>query len=186
VWLPLVLLAIPSALIGYFTLEPMVHGGFFKDVIFVDSRHAAPAMTSEMFTKHGKALGMAMHALTTAPFWLALGGVAAAYYCYMVNPRVPAAIKEKLSAVHTLLENKYYFDRFNDWFFAAGARFLGGGLWKQGDQRVIDGWLVNGSAKVVGWFASVARLFQTGFVYHYAFTMIIGILFLLTFFGLRK
>jgi NADH-quinone oxidoreductase subunit L len=186
VWLPLVLLAIPSVAIGYFTIEPMLHGTFFKDVIFVSEKHRAMAMTTEMYTQHGKALGMAMHALRTAPFWLALGGVAAAYYCYMVNPRVPALVKEKLSALHTLFENKYYMDRFNDWFFAGGARLLGGGLWKYGDTKAIDGWLVNGSAKLVGWFASVARLFQTGYVYHYAFTMIIGILFLLTFFGLRR
>jgi NADH-quinone oxidoreductase subunit L len=187
VWVPLVLLAIPSLIIGCFTIEPMLHGTFFKDVIFVDAdKHGAMAMTKELFLQHGKMAGMGLHGFFTLPFALALAGVVMAYYFYIINPRVPAAIKEKFSALHTLLENKYYFDRFNDWFFAAGARLIGGGLWQKGDVKVIDGWLVNGSAKLVGWVASVARLFQTGYVYHYAFTMIIGILFLLTFFGLRR
>jgi NADH-quinone oxidoreductase subunit L len=87
--------------------------------------------------------------------------------------------------VYTLLEQKYYMDRFNDWFFAGGARVLGRGLWRYGDVNVIDGVLVNGSAKLVGWFAGVARKFQSGFVYHYAFTMIIGVFVLLTWWFLR-
>src|SRR5690606_8439056 len=118
---------------------------------------------------------MALHGFVTAPFWLALAGVLAAYYCYMVNPRVPAWFYDKFRGVHTLLDNKYYMDKINETVFAAGARGLGRGLWSVGDRTLIDGLVVNGSAKVVGWFSRITRTFQTGYIYHYAFTMILGI-----------
>jgi NADH-quinone oxidoreductase subunit L len=172
VTLPLILLAIPSVLIGYFTIEPMLHGDFFKGVIFVSDAHPAMAGLSEKF--HGAA-AMALHGLQTAPFWLALAGVASAYYCYMVNPRVPAWFYHKFHAVHTLLDNKYYMDKFNETVFAGGARMLGRGLWNVGDRTLIDGLIVNGSARLVGWFSKLTKTFQTGYIYHYAFTMIIGI-----------
>ncbi len=117
-----------------------------------------------------------MHAFMTAPFWLALAGVAAAYYCYMVNQRVPAWFYAKFKAIHTLLDNKYYMDKFNEVVFAGGARLLGGGLWNVGDKGLIDGLIVNGSAKVVGWMSTIVRGGQTGYIYHYAFVMIIGVL----------
>ncbi|MDQ1831156.1 NADH-quinone oxidoreductase subunit L [Massilia scottii] len=173
VTLPLILLAIPSAFIGLLTIEPMLFGGFFDGVITVDPKHAAMAELKEGF--HGW-FGMVIHGLQTAPFWLALSGVAAAYYCYMVNPRVPAWFYAKFKAIHTLLDNKYYMDKFNDVVFAGGARLLGNGLWNIGDKGLIDGLVVNGSAKVVGWFSSIVRLGQTGYIYHYAFVMIIGVL----------
>ena len=171
--LPLILLAIPSVIIGYFAIEPMLHGDFFKGVIAVSESHGAMESLHEEF--HG-AMAMALHGLTTLPFWLAFGGVAAAYYCYMINPRVPAWFYKNFRAIHTLLENKYYMDKFNDVVFAGGARLLGGGLWTVGDKGLIDGLMVNGSAKVVGWFSSIVRTGQTGYIYHYAFVMIIGVL----------
>jgi NADH-quinone oxidoreductase subunit L len=173
VTLPLILLAIPSVAIGYFAIEPMLHGDFFKNVIFVGENHGAMESLREEFHS---AAGMAIHGLQTAPFWLALAGVALAYYCYMVNPRVPAWFYAKFKPLHTLLDNKYYMDKFNDVVFAGGARAIGGGLWKVGDRGLIDGLLVNGSAKLVGWFSTITRTFQTGYIYHYAFVMIVGVL----------
>jgi NADH-quinone oxidoreductase subunit L len=173
VWFPLVALAIPSVLIGYLTIGPMLHGDFFKDVIFVGENHRAMEVLREEF--HGAA-AMAIHGLQTMPFWMAFAGVALAYYCYLVNPRVPAWFYAKFHAVHTLLDNKYYMDKFNDVVFSGGARVLGNGLWNVGDKGLIDGLVVNGSAKMVGWFSSVVRTAQTGYIYHYAFVMILGVL----------
>ncbi|MHA4866819.1 NADH-quinone oxidoreductase subunit L [Duganella sp. PWIR1] len=179
VWFPLVALAIPSVLIGFLTIKPMLHGDFFKGVIFVGENHKAMEILSEEF--HG-ATAMALHSLTTLPLWLAIAGVAASYYCYMINPRVPAWFFSKFKALHTLLDNKYYMDKFNEAVFAGGARLLGNGLWNFGDKKLIDGLLVNGSAKLVGWFSTLTRLAQTGYIYHYAFVMILGILGFLVYF----
>jgi NADH-quinone oxidoreductase subunit L len=173
VTLPLILLAIPSVIIGFFAIEPMLYGSFFKNVIFIGENHEAMKELAEEF--HGAA-AMGVHAFTSAPFWLALAGVVAAYYCYMINPRVPAWFYAKLRPIHTLLDNKYYMDKFNEVVFAGGARGLGKGLWQIGDRALIDGLVVNGSAKLVGWFSSIVRTFQTGYIYHYAFVMILGVL----------
>ncbi|THC46133.1 NADH-quinone oxidoreductase subunit L [Massilia sp. Mn16-1_5] len=179
VTLPLILLAIPSVIIGFLAIGPMLHGDFFKGVIFVGENHPAMETLREEF--HG-AVGMATHGLTTAPFWLALAGVALAYYCYMINPRVPAWFYNKFKFLHTLLDNKYYMDKFNQAVFAGGARAVGTGLWKGGDRALIDGLLVNGSAKLVGWFSLITRTFQTGYIYHYAFVMIVGVMATLLYF----
>ena len=125
---------------------------------------------------------MALHALTTLPFWLAAGGVATAYYMYLVNPALPAAIKARAMPLYSLLENKYYLDWFNENVLARGARGLGVSLWKVGDQTLIDGTLVNGSWKVVAAFSGLVRWFQTGYLYHYALAMILGIFVLMTYF----
>ena len=180
VTVPLVLLAIPSVVIGFMTIQPMLFGDFFKGVIFVDPvKHPAMAKLAEIF--HGP-MAMATHGLMTAPFWLALAGVALSYYMYMVNPALPAAIKRTFMPVFTLLENKYYLDWINENILARGARALGVGLWKGGDQAVIDGTLVNGSWKLVGWIAGLVRRMQTGYVYHYALVMLLGIFVLMTWF----
>jgi NADH-quinone oxidoreductase subunit L len=125
---------------------------------------------------------MALHSVTTLPLWLALAGVGMAYYMYMVNPAVPAAIKRTFMPVFTLLENKYYLDWFNENVLARGARALGTGLWKGGDQAIIDGAMVNGSWKLVGLVSGAVRKVQTGFLYHYALVMILGIFVLMTYF----
>ncbi|MES2756491.1 MAG: NADH-quinone oxidoreductase subunit L [Pseudomonadota bacterium] len=173
VWFPLVALAIPSVFIGYLTIGPMLYGDFFKGVIFVGDNH--PAMKELAAEFHGP-MAMAIHSLTTMPFILALAGVVSAWYCYLVNPKVPAWFYAKFKALHTLLDNKYYMDKFNDVVFSGGARLLGNGLWNVGDKGLIDGLVVNGSAKLVGWFSSVVRTAQTGYIYHYAFVMILGVL----------
>ena len=180
VWLPLVLLAIPSVVIGYLTITPMLYGHLFSDAIFVDlTRH--PGMLELAKAFHGP-VAMALHALTTLPFWLAAGGVATAYYMYLVNPALPAAIKARAMPLYALLENKYYLDWFNENVLARGARGLGVSLWKVGDQTLIDGTLVNGSWKVVAAFSGLVRWFQTGYLYHYALAMILGIFVLMTYF----
>jgi NADH-quinone oxidoreductase subunit L len=184
VTLPLVLLAIPSVIIGYLGIGPMVAGDYFKGVIHVDSQaHPALGLFLEHF--HGAA-AMGLHAFSTPPFYLALAGVALSWFFYMKRPDIPAAIQRKFSAIHTLFENKYYFDKFNEAFFAGGARVLGKAFWRGGDVAVIDGVVVNGSAKLVGWISSITRLFQTGYVYHYAFTMIIGLFLMITWWVLRS
>ena len=180
VTVPLVLLAIPSVVIGFMTIQSMLFGEFFKDAIFVDAvKHPVMAELGEAF--HGP-LQMALHAFSTLPFWLALGGVASAYYLYMVNPALPAAIKARVQPIYTLLENKYYMDWFNENVLARAARALGMGLWKGGDQGVIERVFVNGSWKLVGWVASVVRRVQTGFLFHYALSMILGVFALMTYF----
>ncbi len=180
VTVPLVLLAIPSVVIGFITIQPMLFGDFFKNVITVNlEKHPAMEELAKLF--HGPAQ-MALHGLTAAPFWLALAGVVTAYYMYLVNPALPTAIKRVCMPVYTLLENKYYLDWFNENVLARGTRMLGTGLWKVGDQKVIDGTLVNGSWKLVAWFSNIVRRLQSGYIYHYAFGMIIGVFVLMTYF----
>ena len=180
VTVPLILLAIPSVLIGFLTIGPMLFGDFFKDAIFVNAEiHKAMELLREEF--HGP-VQLALHGLSAAPFWLALAGVVSSYYMYMVNPALPAAIKRRVMPIYTLLENKYYMDWFNENVLAPAARGLGVALWKVGDQAVIDGAVVNGSWRIVGWVSGVVRKFQTGYLYDYALTMVLGIFVLMTYF----
>lgn len=181
VTLPLVLLAIPSVIAGIVVVDPLLFGGFFQGVITVLPEH--PAMAELASHWHGW-VAYALHGFVTVPFWLMIAGLVVAWYCYMVNPKVPAAIKRRLSVVNTLLENKYYADWFNEQVLARGARCLGYSLWQKADRGLIDGLLVNGSARVVGVVAAISRHLQSGYIYHYAFAMIIGILAFLTFFVL--
>jgi NADH-quinone oxidoreductase subunit L len=177
---PLVLLAFPSVVIGFLTIEPMLFGDLLKDSIIVDAaRHPAMAALAKEF--HGP-VQMALHGLTTLPFWLALAGVVSAWYLYLMNPALPAKIKRTLQPLYTVLENKYYMDWFNENVLARGARLLGVGLWKGGDEGVIDGAMVNGSARGVVWVAGIVRWFQTGYIYHYAFGMLLGVILLMSYF----
>ena len=180
VTVPLILLAIPSVVIGFMTIQPMLFGEFFKDAIFIDAeKHAGMKTLADAF--HGP-VAMALHAVSTAPFWLALAGVVVAWYMYLINPAVPAAIGRALRPLVVLLENKYYMDWINENILARGARALGNGLWKVGDRTLIDGWLVNGSWKLVGMVSNWTRKLQTGYLYHYALVMILGIFLLMTYF----
>jgi NADH-quinone oxidoreductase subunit L len=177
---PLLLLAIPSVVIGYFTIDAMLFGDFFKDAIFVnEDKHEAMHELGHAY--HG-AIAMAMHAFSSAPFWLALAGVVSSYYMYMINPAVPAAIKRACMPIYTLFENKYYMDWINENILARGARALGIGLWRGADQSVIDGGIVNGSWKLVGAVSAVSRQLQSGYLYHYALAMIVGVFLLMTWF----
>jgi NADH-quinone oxidoreductase subunit L len=180
VTVPLVLLAIPSVVIGFMTIQPMLFGDFFKDAIFINAAaHPAMAKFAEIF--HGP-LGMATHALSTPPLYLALAGAVSAWYMYLINPAVPAAIGRALRPLVVLLENKYYLDWFNENVLAKGARGLGIGLWKGGDRGVIEGGVVNASWKLVGLVSGVVRRAQTGYLYHYALMMIVGVLLFMTYF----
>jgi len=177
VWLPLVLLAIPSVAIGFIGIGPMLHGDWFGSAVVINAdTHPAMAQLTQAF--HGP-VAMALHAFSTLPFYLALAGVVVAWFFYMKRPDIPAMIQARVQPLYTLLDNKYYFDKFNEAFFAAGSRLLGRGLWKGGDQITIDGVLVNGSAKLVGAIARLVRLVQSGQLYFYAFAMITGLLLLL-------
>jgi NADH-quinone oxidoreductase subunit L len=174
---PLILLAIPSVLVGFLTIQPLLFGDFFKDAIFVDAaKHPAMKELAQGF--HGAA-AMALHGLTTLPFFLALAGVVVAWWFYVKQPAIPAAIGRTLKPLVTVLENKYYLDWFNEHVLAAGARALGTGLWKGGDQAVIDG-TINGTARAVGGLGGWVRQLQTGRLYTYALVMLLGVFALLT------
>jgi NADH-quinone oxidoreductase subunit L len=140
-----------------------------------------PAMAEMAREFHGP-VQMALHGLSTPVFWLALAGVVLAWYMYLKNPALPAAIQKRVQPLHTLLENKYYMDWINENIIARATRGLGVGLWKGGDQGVIEGVFVNGSARAVGWFAGVVRWVQSGYIYHYAFAMLVGVVVLMTYF----
>lgn len=180
VWVPLVLLAIPSVVIGFMTIQPMLFGDFFKGAIEVNE-HAHPVMEELGAAFHGP-VAMALHAFGTLPFWLAAAGVALSYYMYMVNKALPAKIQSIFQPIYTLLENKYYMDWINENILAKFARGLGIVLWKAGDQAIIDGAVVNGSWKLMGWISSVVRRVQSGYIYHYAMAMILGVFVLMTWF----
>jgi NADH-quinone oxidoreductase subunit L len=180
VTVPLVLLAIPSVIIGFVAIDAMLYGGYFGGAIFVDAaRHPAMKELADHF--HG-ATAMALHGFMTAPFWLDLVGVGLAWFLYLKRPDIPALIQARVQGLYRLLENKYYLDRINEVVFAGGARRLGMGLWKGGDVALIDGVAVNGSARLIGWVASASRLLQSGHIYTYAFGMIVGLLVLITLF----
>ena len=183
VTLPLVLLAIPSVVIGYIAVEPMLFGGFFKEAIYINAE-AHPVLQELAHEFHG-ATAMALHSIQTPVFWLAVSGVALSWFFYMKRPDIPAAIKQASGPIYTVLENKYFFDKFNEVVLAGGAKFLGRGLWKGGDVGVIDGLVVGGAIRLVSGISMLARFFQSGHIYHYAFTMIFGVCALLSFWLLR-
>jgi NADH-quinone oxidoreductase subunit L len=172
VTVPLILLAIPSALIGWFTVKPLLFGDFFDGAIRVlPANNVLEHMTEEF---HGSAAFVGS-ALTAPPVWLALAGVATAYVFFLWKPALADGAERSFKWLHTILAEKYGFDWFNQNVIVAGAWALGGGLWRVGDQIVIDDGVVNGSARVVGWFSSVMRYAQSGYLYHYAFAMILGL-----------
>ena len=174
VTLPLMLLAIPSVIIGYLTIQPMLYGDFFKDVIFVDA--AAHPVMHEMAQEFHGAMAMVTHSITSPVLYLAIGGVAAAWFLYCAAPQLPAKIQAACKPIYRLLENKYYLDTIYFAVFARGARVLGNLFWKVGDTMIIDNGIVNGAARAVGSIAAQVRKMQTGFVYTYAATMVFGLL----------
>ena len=182
VTVPLIALAIPSVLAGY-VIDPMVMGNFFDGVIAVAPEHGAIAHLQESY--HG-VWGFIVHGFQGPAVYLAFAGLAAAWFIYMKRPDIAEWGYTKFRWLHRLLDNKYYADDFNDFVFARGARKLGGWLWRFGDALLIDGLIVNGTAKAVGWVSGWARYSQTGYLYHYAFAMIIGLLVLLSWFVLGR
>ncbi len=179
VTLPLILLAIPSIILGVIFIEPMLFGDLFNNVIFVKPEHD---MLGHMGEEYTGVMGFIAHGVLQPPFWLALAGVGAAWYFYLKRPDIPAMIKSKFSVAYTILDKKYGFDDFNDNVLAAGTRGLGRFLRYKSDEGLIDGLLVNGTARSVGWISSKVRTVQTGFLYHYAFVMFLGVLVLVLLF----
>jgi len=176
VTLPLIALAIPSVIIGWMTIEPMLFGDYFAQSIQVSDAHNVLAAVSENY--HGQ-WAMVEHGIFSLPFLLAMSGVVMAWYIYLKQPSIADAAQQKFAIIYRLLDKKYWIDELYVKVFSDGSRGLGAGFWKAGDTVLIDGLLVNGSAKVVGWFAGVIRHMQTGMLYHYAFAMILGLVGLL-------
>jgi len=176
VTVPLMLLAIPSVILGWLAIDGTLFQGYFDGVIFVLPEHDTVAAIGETF--HG-AWGFVLHGFSGLAVWLSFAGVFAAWFIYMKKPQIAELAEKKLSFIHKTLEEKYYFDKFNEVVFAGGSRAIGMLLWRVGDSLLIDGLFVNGSAKVVGWFSSTIRHVQTGYLNHYAFAMVTGLLLLL-------
>jgi len=174
--LPLVMLAIPSFFAGFMGIEPLLFSDYFGQSIYLAPEGPMSVLREEW---HGL-VEFTLHGMMAAPFMLAVAGIATSAYLYLLRPDIPEAIKNRMGPIYRLLENKYYFDRFNEIVFAGGARSLGGGLWRVGDQTFIDGGMVHGSAALVARASSVIRRLQTGFLYNYAFMMIFGVFALLT------
>ena len=181
VTLPLVVLAIPSVVIGYLVIDPLLFGGYFKGAISVIAAH--PAMHELAEDWHGR-VAYGIHAFTSLPFALMIAGAVIAYYCYVINDKVPAKIQKSLGWLNTILDNKYYFDWFNEQVLARSVRCIGTGLWQGGDRGIIDGFIIGGATRLVGAFAAISRRLQSGYIYHYAFAMIIGLMVLISFFVL--
>jgi len=177
---PLLALALPSLAIGYMTVEALLYGDYFGSAIYVSDRHPVMHELNQHF--HGAA-AMGLHAVMTLPFWLAAAGVGLSAFFYLKRPDIPAAIAQRFRFLHQLLLNKYWFDELYSWVFARGARLLGGFLWRRGDQNVIDGFFVNGTAHLVERFSRLVKAFQSGYIYHYAFAMLIGVFALVTWFA---
>jgi NADH-quinone oxidoreductase subunit L len=181
VTVPLILLAIPSVIIGMIYVDDMAFGNFFGNAIFVLPQHDTLGEVASHF--HGSAIwAMVAHALVEPPVYLAALGVGTAWFLYLKRPDIPEMLQQRFSLLYRVLINKYGFDRFNEIFFADGGRGFGNLLWKKGDVKLIDGLIVNGSAQLVGMVSAVMRHIQTGYLYHYAFVMIIGLLLLLVIF----
>ena len=190
VTVPLVLLAVPSVIAGMVMLEPVVFGGYFAEAIRVLEQHNVVGEIAGHYFEGGASVydrvGVFFtHGLKSWPFLLAVAGLGLAWFLYLHRPDLPALLSQRLNALYRLLLNKYYVDELNDFVFARGARRLGQWLWRIGDVRVIDGWAVNGSARLIGWASAVMRNIQSGYVYHYAFAMILGLFLLITFFVRR-
>ena len=177
VTVPLILLAIPSAAIGWITVRDVLFDNYFGDAIVVSSAHDVLAHMGEAF--HGS-MALFLHSVQTSVFWLAAAGAFSAWFLYLKRPDIPAAIKEKASGLYNLLDRKYYMDDLYINGFAAGGRSIGTFLWRVGDEAIIDGAIVNGTANSIGKLAGVMRQIQTGYLYTYAFAMVIGLTMLLS------
>ena len=180
VTVPLVLLAVPSVVLGYGLIEPMLYGDWLAGAVVVDAaQHPAMARLAETFLGP---VGMAIHGLTTLPFVLLVAGTLAAWWCYLVRPAVPARVAQALRPVVKVLENKYYFDWFNEQVLARCARALGRGLWRGADQGLIETGVVNASWRAIGWLSAQVRQWQSGLLSHYALAMLAGVFALVTVF----
>jgi NADH-quinone oxidoreductase subunit L len=183
VTVPLIALAIPSLLVGYFTVGPVLFGSYFGSSIFVLPANDIIGDMAREFHGPGQ---LGFHGFLGAPFWLMLAGFVTAWVCFLRRPALATQAARSFGWLRTILVEKYYFDWINEKIIAPLARGIGFGLWKAGDQGLIDGALVNGSAATIGWFGSVVRRVQNGYLYSYAFWMVIGLAALLGWFLARS
>ncbi|HEY7378705.1 MAG TPA: NADH-quinone oxidoreductase subunit L, partial [Steroidobacteraceae bacterium] len=172
VTVPLILLAIPSIYSGWTYVDRVLFANYFGTSIAIAQQHTALTTMAEEW--HGP-WTFALHAVTALPFWLAIAGIACAWFFYIVRADLPAKIASRAGALYRLLLNNYYIDRFNDWFFAGGIRRIGALFSNVGDRWIIDGFFVNGSARMVAVTSALARQLQSGFIYQYAFAMVLGV-----------
>ena len=180
---PLIALAIPSVLIGALTFKHLLFGGGFGESIYFSAENHE--MVHEIGEQMGDWLHMGLHAATNPVFYIMLAGVFTAWLLYIKAPHLPDVIDSRLKPIRVVLENKYYFDWFNENVLAAGSRLFGKVFWKIGDQAIIDGAVIGGSTGFIGWTASVIRRIQSGFLYSYAFWMVIGLAVMLGWFVTR-
>ncbi len=177
IWIPLVILAIPSFIAGVFLVEPMFEN-FFKGSIVMHTLHDSYALLNAEFEHMGGVMSMTLHSFTGVSFWLGIFGIMTAWVCYVARPSLSEIIQKKLSVLYHILKAQYGFNLFNQWILTGGARIIGNLFWRIGDTWLIDGFGVNGSALSIGRFSQIMRKLQTGYLYHYAFVMILGFLFL--------
>lgn len=176
VTLPLIILAVPTVVAGW-VIGPMLFGDFLKNPIQVQDQHDVVAQMAEVYTG---IFGMILHAFTTLPFWLSVAGIFTAWFLYRVRTDLPEKIRQLSGPIYTLLDRKYFIDELYSWVFARGSRGLSTVLWKYGDAKVIDGFFVNGAARMIAGLSAIVRRFQTGYIYHYAFSMIMGVFLLMS------
>lgn len=176
VTVPLMILAIPTIAAGW-VIGPMIFGDFFTGAIHIDTQYDVMAKMGEHYIG---IFGMMAHALTTPPLWLAMGGIFTAWFLYCYQTALPSKLRQLANPIYTLLEHKYFIDELYSWLFAGGLRALSNALWKYVDIKIIDGLMVNGTARMMGWFAMLGRRFQSGYIYHYAFSMIVGVFILMS------
>ena len=182
VTLPLILLAIPSVFVGWYAIEPMLFGDFFKGVLHVAAVHDTLGEIGEHYKGQ---MAFILHGLMAWPFWLAMAGVAAAWYVFMMKPVIAQNMKIRFDWLYAALDKKYWFDELYQWIFAKGSLLVGKIFWRAGDQTLIDGIAVNGSARSVGMLAQTIRWIQSGYLYHYAIAMILGLMAMLYWFVIR-
>jgi len=176
VTLPLILLAIPSLFVGFFTVQPMLFGNWFGGAVHVDE---ANNVLGEIGKEFDGSMAMALHGFTQLPFFLVLAAFIITTYIYLFNPSVADKLKSAFKPVWTILDRKYWVDDIYFGIFARGGVALGRMFWKGGDAAVIDGVLIDGSASTIQRIASGVRRLQSGYLYHYAFAMILGLILLL-------
>ena len=182
VWVPLVLLAIPSLVIGFMTAGSILFGDYFSSAIVVHENHHE--FLNHIIEEYKTPTGFLLHGMTDFTMWIGLAGIVTAWFLYIRRPDLAGTIKERLGVVYNILIRKYGFDELYQALFAGGSRRIGKLFWKNGDVAAIDGIMVNGTANMIGWISGKLRYMQSGYLYHYAFTMIIGLIGLLTFFVL--
>jgi NADH-quinone oxidoreductase subunit L len=173
IWVPLILLAIPAVVLGILLIKPILFNGMLGSAIYVAPEHN---VLGQMATEYKGPWAMALHALVSLPFWFAIAGILVAWFCYLVRPDVPGKLVKAFSWLHYVLIKKYGFDDFNQLVFVRGTRKLAGVFYRIGDVKILDDCIINGSGRFIIWASAKLKRMQTGYLYHFALAMIIGVL----------